>query len=1239
MGACEREGRTVCVNDEAVCDAVPGNPADEQCNGEDDDCNGEVDDVAGVGNACQAGEGECAANGQLVCGADGLVCNAVPGAPGDEVCNGLDDDCNGGVDDVAGVGEACEAGVGACLAAGVQICGLDGLECDAEAGDPVDEVCNGEDDDCNGEVDDVAGLGDACEAGVGACLAAGVQVCGADGLECDAVPGEVGVEACNGEDDDCNGVVDDVAGLGDACEAGEGACLAAGQQVCGADGLECNAEPGDPVDEVCNEIDDNCDGEVDDGGVCDADGLNVMVCGASSRDATGFVQPEDGLEVRLENCVPDADTVALLVERSGPIGENGPAWLAHLQAGGVIITEYSSADNVWNAVFPGEPVVQVARQAGGCRDNLNPSFRYNEDDRFWQDNANLAVEEQANTGCGFDVAAFPGITPLGGVADGQVQLAYRDVGAGRLWLVEQDWQDNQQGENDWNEASQQIMRYMITWTRGLVRGIQQDVPEADIVARGWERCFADRYDAHGATTIADLLAGCEGERIMMACREAGEANLLLAAEGLREDVLFDVGNGPNAVHSANGIDWYFNDSHSWGFAPVGAGVSRNSCDTAGGDAAGQRMCWHTGGGNLNRGYRCGNNFLNNNDGWERLVYVMPRGDEGELRLRGGEAEGHGRVEIFSGDRWGTVCDDGWGIPDADVVCHQLGYRGASEAIQRFGGGIDPIYLDDVQCVGDEEALLDCPARAFGEHNCGHAEDAGVRCLLGEGVVGDACRTNEQCADGLGCFDEVCAEAPDGALRLVGGDGPDHGRVEIHLQNQWGTVCDDAWGLADAEVACRQLGYRGASEAIQRFGGGADPIWLDNVACAGDEERLADCPANPVGNHNCVHAEDAAIRCLDGEADLGAPCRTNDHCGPGLYCDANLCAERNVLMQCEGRGVFVERFMNDGDGLVNEAGCVPRPDVQALVIARAGAAAAIADPAGLQAYIRGGGTVITEFNISHEVYNAVFGTAVVRGVRTGNCNDNINPTVRLNLDDPFWQANGGLAQHEGQHGCGYDMSGWGEPIVPLGGWSADTVSLAYRDLDLGRLYLVDNDWQDAAASFTEESRLLMRYMILPHGDLAFRGVQRDLPVADVAAAGFEVCWAGPFGARDIPIDPVLEGCNGDVLMMACRPNDAENYTVAAMGGRASILQDDGNAREGFHDTNGVSWYYSPNYSWGFFAVGTGVSRSSCDVTDADGADRMCIHTRNGNINGGYRCGAQEGLNNNNEWERVILHRNR
>ena len=101
----------------------------------------------------------------------------------------------------------------------------------------------------------------------------------------------------------------------------------------------------------------------------------------------------------------------------------------------------------------------------------------------------------------------------------------------------------------------------------------------------------------------------------------------------------------------------------------------------------------------------------------------------------------------------------------------------------------------------------------------------------------------------------------GAIRLQGGTTT-QGRVEICNANEWGTVCDDFWGTPDAQVACRQLGFapNSAVALTSGFTNGVGRIWLDNVQCRGTESRLISCPANPIGSHNCVHSEDAGVRC-------------------------------------------------------------------------------------------------------------------------------------------------------------------------------------------------------------------------------------------------------------------------------------------------------------------------------------------------------------------------------------------
>ena len=111
-------------------------------------------------------------------------------------------------------------------------------------------------------------------------------------------------------------------------------------------------------------------------------------------------------------------------------------------------------------------------------------------------------------------------------------------------------------------------------------------------------------------------------------------------------------------------------------------------------------------------------------------------EEGDLRLVGGSGPHEGRVEIYHSGQWGTVCDDFWGYLDAGVVCRQLGLAGTPTPVRRaeFGAGVDPIWMDNVGCRGTEARLADCRFRGWGVHNCGHHEDAGVRCGAGQTSV-------------------------------------------------------------------------------------------------------------------------------------------------------------------------------------------------------------------------------------------------------------------------------------------------------------------------------------------------------------------------------------------------------------------------------------------------------------------------------------------------------------------------
>ncbi|EHB18643.1 Scavenger receptor cysteine-rich type 1 protein M130 [Heterocephalus glaber] len=205
-----------------------------------------------------------------------------------------------------------------------------------------------------------------------------------------------------------------------------------------------------------------------------------------------------------------------------------------------------------------------------------------------------------------------------------------------------------------------------------------------------------------------------------------------------------------------------------------------------------------------------------------------------LRLAGGVSKCSGRLEVKFQGEWGTVCDNGWDSSDASVVCKQLGCPTVVTPMGRANAseGSGNILLDSVACDGHESAIWYCKHHEWGRHFCHHNEDAGVTCSAHR------------------------------EPRLVDGDIPCSGRVEVKHGDRWGSVCDSDFSLEAASVLCRELQCGSAISILggAHFGEGKGQIWAEEFQCEGHESHLSLCPLAHGQDGTCGHSRDIGVVC-------------------------------------------------------------------------------------------------------------------------------------------------------------------------------------------------------------------------------------------------------------------------------------------------------------------------------------------------------------------------------------------
>jgi hypothetical protein len=244
----------------------------------------------------------------------------------------------------------------------------------------------------------------------------------------------------------------------------------------------------------------------------------------------------------------------------------------------------------------------------------------------------------------------------------------------------------------------------------------------------------------------------------------------------------------------------------------------------------------------------------------------------QVLIVGGPDATVGRLEIYYNRTFGTVCNTTFFDNEADAACRAAGFFGGR--VLRNLGSIQPlrpndektIHLDNVRCKAGSD-FDDCCRSRWGKVSCNHAEDVYVRC--DDKPAYCAPRTERSPPIPADADLSLCdRNAPAFSVVLRGGSKANEGRVEIYYDGQFGTVCNDTFGVKEAMAVCKSLGYYAGNVWLNppedlRLAQGVDrPVLLSGVRCEEDSE-LRDCCYNAVGfEDGCTHSQDVFVRCYD-----------------------------------------------------------------------------------------------------------------------------------------------------------------------------------------------------------------------------------------------------------------------------------------------------------------------------------------------------------------------------------------
>lgn len=299
----DSDGVTECQGDLDDANAMihPG----DGCDAFDNDLDGTVDeDFSSTPTSC--GFGLCASTGVTSCIGGVIEDSCQPLTPEyttDPTCDLVDEDCDGSTDeDYPGTPSTC--GLGACYRTGYVTCVNGSIQDTCEPGAPIspdDATCDNVDDNCNGQTDEDFAAGPS-SCGLGVCASTGVTSCtnGIPGDSCVPNPPLSPTDTtCDNVDDDCDGLIDDEF-TSEPTSCGLGVCARSGATSC-VGGVQVDSctpgSPNTPDDPSCNGQDDDCDGSVDEDYT-----VSPVVCGKGVCAVVGTITCENGHAV--EHCTP-----------------------------------------------------------------------------------------------------------------------------------------------------------------------------------------------------------------------------------------------------------------------------------------------------------------------------------------------------------------------------------------------------------------------------------------------------------------------------------------------------------------------------------------------------------------------------------------------------------------------------------------------------------------------------------------------------------------------------------------------------------------------------------------------------------------------------------------------------------------------------------------------------------------------------------------------------------------------